>query len=57
MNPVSLDAIKLLLDMKALNPNDIEYGKRLDKIVESLLFIIEKDVEQAFQKYSSVKLV
>lgn len=56
MNPVSLEAIKLLLTMADTTSIDAE-KTRLLKMVESLIFIMEKDIEQAFQKYSTVKLV
>lgn len=56
MNPVSLDAIKLLMDLSALTDKESE-KLRYAKVIEQLLFIMEKDVEQAFQKYSTVKLM
>lgn len=56
MNPVSLDAIRLLLGL-ADATDKTEEKARLLKMVEQLVFIIEKDIEQAFQKYSTVKLV
>ena len=56
MNPVSLEAIRLLLGLVAETDKE-EEKKRLLKMVDSLVFIMEKDIEQAFQKYSTVKLV
>lgn len=56
MNPISLDAIKLLLDMQALSSKEEDKSK-FQKMIDSLVFIMEKDIEQAFQKYSTVKLM
>jgi hypothetical protein len=56
MNPVSLEAIRLLLGLIDSTDKD-EEKKRLLKMVDNLVFIMEKDIEQAYQKYATVKLV
>jgi hypothetical protein len=55
MNAITIEAIKLLLSM--LEVAKEEEKQRLSKMVESLVCIMEKDIEQAFQRYASVKLV
>ena len=56
MNPVSLDAIRLLLGL--IDQTEVkEEQARLTRMIDNLLFIMEKDIEQAFQKYSTVKLM
>lgn len=54
MNPVTLEAIKLLLELND-NPN-ISMDQKVTnlQIIEKMLFIIEKDVNQAYAKYSAV---
>lgn len=56
MNPVSLDAIRLLLGLSEATDKEEEKA-RLLKMVDNLIFIMEKDIEQAFHKYSTVKIV
>ena len=56
MNPVSLEEIRLLLGL-AENTTKEEEKKRLLKMVDNLVFIMEKDIEQAYSKYATVKLV
>lgn len=57
MNPTTLEAIKLFTDLQALNSENAEYVKRLQKIIDNLLIIIEGDVSQAVSKYSAIKTV
>lgn len=53
MNPVTLDAIKLFLDLLARTDIEAEQ-KRLTSMVDKLIFIVEKDIDQAYAKYSSI---
>jgi hypothetical protein len=56
MNPVSLEAIRVLLGLAEGTTKEAEKA-RLLKMVDQLVFIMEKDIEQAFEKYSTVKLM
>lgn len=56
MNPTSLEAIRVFLGLIDIETKESE-KIRLKKMIDQLIFVMEKDIEQAFQKYSTVKLV
>lgn len=52
MNPVTLEAIKLFLEMK--KTASAEMKEQLQAMIEKMVFICDKDIDQAYMKYSTV---
>lgn len=56
MNPTTLEAIKLFLEMQHNTLVTDEQKKQTLLMLDKLLMIMEKDVQQAYEKYASIKL-
>ena len=56
MNPTTLEAIKLFLEMQNNTLVTDEQKKQTLLMLDKLLMIMEKDVQQAYEKYASIKL-
>lgn len=56
MNPTTLEAIKLFLEMQ--NNTLITAGQKEQTLlmIDKLLMIMQKDVQQAYEKYASIKV-
>lgn len=57
MNPTTLEAVKLLLELQNSTLLTGEQKETALKMVDKLLFIMTKDVDQGYEKYAQVKIV
>lgn len=57
MNPTTLEAVKLLLELQNQSLVTKEQKELALKMIDKLLFIMSKDVDQGYEKYAQVKLV
>lgn len=56
MNPTTLEAIKLFLEMQNNTLLTEAQKKQTLLMMDKLLMIIEKDVQQAYEKYATIKV-